>query len=101
MVIDPDLWLIRKVDNITGVAELPFAERRIHIFPNPSDDTWHFSLQADEIPVKVEIFTLTGTLLVELHPDFNSFSVPWLRQGSYPVRLTTNQRVEESILIKK
>ncbi len=101
MVIDPDLWLIRKVDNITGVDDRPFADHSMKIFPNPSDGTWYLTLPADEIPVKVEIFALTGTLVVELRPVDNSFSAPWLRPGSYLGRITTNQRVVESILIKE
>ncbi len=101
MVIDPDLWLIRKVDRITGAAELPLAETGIGIYPNPSDGTWYLTLPVGERAKKIEIFSLTGSLLHVENLQQNACDVTWLRPGSYLARVTTSLRVADAVLIKK
>jgi len=100
MVIDPDLWLIRKIGTITGVRNIPAVHHDVVFYPNPSGGSWHFSLPEGEIPEKVEIYNDAGTLLEEKIPGRDSFAFPGLPPGIYLVRLTTALRVINSRLIR-
>lgn len=101
MVIDPDLWLIRKISNTTGISTMAAAGTALSVYPNPSEGTWHLALPAGEIPEKVEIFSLSGNRLSELRPVSLSVSLPWLTAGTYLARVTTNRREAVALLMRR
>jgi hypothetical protein len=94
--IDPDLWLIRKVDKVTAVGDLAGREPGIRVLPNPSDGKWEIITGTNDIPEMVELFDMSGRLLFQQKPERNTFIVPGLRPGVYLVKVTTNTRVFET-----
>jgi aminopeptidase N len=101
LVIDPDLWLVRKIDKVTGVETPDRMDSGIRVIPNPSVGSWQIMTQTNEIPEKVEIYDLSGHLLVRQKPENSSFMATGLRAGIYLVRITTCGQVFETKLVKR
>ncbi len=101
MAIDPDFWLIRKVNSVTAIRDLPGSDSGMTLYPNPSSGTWHFTLQPGEVAERAGIYSITGSLLAEEVPAHLSVAAPWLKSGFYLIRVKTNFRVAEGVLIRK
>jgi aminopeptidase N len=98
--IDPDLWLIRKIDKVTAVDDLAARLPGIRVVPNPSDGKWEIITGTNEISEMTELFDLSGRLLIQQKTPGNTFKAPGLRSGVYLVKITTNKRVFETKLVK-
>ena len=75
-------------------------EQALNVFPNPSSDILHISLNEGEIK-KVELFHQNGTLVEEMEQakDYE-LNVQELSQGVYFLRVhTTNQVIHSSIVV--
>jgi aminopeptidase N len=98
--IDPDLWLVSKVNKVTAVNDLSGVESGIRVVPNPSGSKWEIITGTNEIPEMVELFDLSGRLLMHQKPEGNAFSAPGLRPGLYLVKVATNRRAFEAKVVK-
>jgi aminopeptidase N len=96
--IDPDLWLIRKIGNI---EKLTLPDNGILLMPNPSVGKWFIRTESDEISEKVELYDLSGHLLLQPKPERNTFYAPGLPSGVYIVKITTNKRMWETKVVKR
>jgi aminopeptidase N len=98
--VDPDLWLVSKVNAVTAVDDLSNIESGIRVVPNPSDGKWEIISSINEIPEKVELFDMSGRLLMQQKPESNTFYAPGLRPGVYVIKVATNKRVFETKVVK-
>jgi aminopeptidase N len=101
IVIDPDLWLIRKVQKISSVTPENYSVSDILVFPNPSDGNWRIVTGNGSIPAEAEIFDLSGRLLQKVKVEGNFLSLPWLNPGIYTLKAITRNRFYKAKLIKK
>jgi aminopeptidase N len=98
--IDPDLWLVSKVNKVTAVNDLSDMESGIRVVPNPSGGKWEIITGTNEMPEKVELYDLSGRLLLQQKPEGNTFNAFGLRPGFYLVKVATNRRVFETKVVK-
>jgi aminopeptidase N len=101
IVIDPDLWLIRKVQKISGVTPEQYSMADILVFPNPSDGNWRIVAGNGPLPVDAEIFDLSGRLVQQVRLEGNLLSLPRLNPGIYTLKATSSNRVYTAKLVKK
>lgn len=101
IVIDPDLWLIKKVEKVSGLPAEYNSITDILVFPNPSDGNWRIVAGNGLLPAEAEIFDISGRLLMKVRLEGNLLSVPWLSPGIYTLKTTTSNRVYKAKLVKK
>jgi aminopeptidase N len=99
--IDPDMWLIRKIDKVTAIQNHAFQEQAIHLAVLPSGDGWHIITGNNEFAEKIALFDLMGHLIMEQNPATDNINASSLSSGVYLVRVTTNRRVWETKVVKK
>ena len=101
MAIDPDYQVIRAIDRITATNQQIAARKGDWIYPNPSEGTWNLVLNPGEQLLKIAVYNLLGSQLWEERTGSLSLSLPWLKPGIYLIRMKSDLRVAESVLIKK
>ncbi len=101
LVIDPDMWLIRKIDRITSSQPLALHESDILVSPNPSAGNWKLTMNGQEIARETEIFTLTGHSVFRKKTASNSIILPTLPAGTYLLKVTTNQNIYKTKLVRQ
>jgi aminopeptidase N len=101
IVIDPDLWLISRVQKISQVTPEQYSVADILVFPNPSDGIWRIITGNSLLPAEAEIFDLSGRLLLKVKVEGNLLSLPWLNPGLYTLKATTSKGVYTAKLVKK
>lgn len=101
MAIDPDYQVIRAIDKITATNQQIAARKGDWIYPNPSEGTWNLVLNPGEQLLKIAVYNLLGSQLWEERTGSLSLSLPWLKPGIYLIRMKSDLRVAESVLIKK
>jgi len=99
--IDPDLWLIRKINTVTALQDVAVPAQAIRIWPNPSEGVWRFTLPGQEIPVRAEIADLSGRVLYSRIINGNSVSAPSLPPGIYALKITANRKSYCMKIVKK
>jgi len=72
----------------------------ISIFPNPASTK--IRIQANEKVVDLQIFTIDGKRIKQLHPNQQTFelSIADLQNGLYLMRINSNQETKNSKFIK-
>lgn len=100
MSIDPDLWLVRKIDKISNAGDLDLAGQGIVVVLNPSGGKWTLLTRNGESVENAEVFDLSGRLLFQQEFKHNTLTLPWLDQGIYILRATTNRGVFKTKLVK-
>jgi aminopeptidase N len=96
LAIDPDLWLIRKIDKITGIQDITSENSEIRLVPLPSEKGWRIIAGNGEFPEKVEIYDITGRLVQRENLSGSTIYTRNLPSGIYLVKVTTNLRVWEA-----
>jgi len=99
LVIDPDRWLIRKVDRVTSAPVFRQELRTITVFPNPSAGSWRFVLPPDEAVLGVELYDLSGKLVYQHNKREAFIELPYLPPGIYLLQVKTDRQVYQARLI--
>lgn len=74
---------------LTPVKEIDTKNDQLSIYPNPSSDYLYLDTSTGELPIRVEIFNLNGSLIAEQNVlDFtNKISIADLPNGAYFIRV--------------
>jgi aminopeptidase N len=98
VTIDPDLWLIRKVDSVVK-SELILLENQLSVIPNPFVNSFRIIVPANEKILNVRIFDNNGRLVYhQVNPP--EIVSPYLSQGHYIVKVSTSKQIFETKIIK-
>jgi aminopeptidase N len=99
VAIDPDLWLIRKVDSVVK-SDLIIAGDQISVTPNPFVNSFRIIFPANEKILNVRIFDVNGRLVYhQVNPPENIS--PNLSKGHYIVKVTSSKQIFETKIIKR
>ena len=87
-----------KVPYSLGLNDL--SDSKFILYPNPVSSNLHFS-SLDQIE-KIEVYTISGALVKQMEGnDIKNIDLSTLIQGSYLIKLHSNQGVFQKIIIKK
>lgn len=78
-----------------------FSKNKLLIYPNPINETLHFSLLENEIVNEYEIYNLLGKKIISNKLIENQIDVSYLSKGVYLLKLQTNGGVLNSKFIKE
>lgn len=98
-VIDPDYWLIRKTEVITGVIA-PGDILPIRVFPNPFNDQIIIDPPPGEEIKMVQVFDQLGRLVYSRVPEKNEIH-PQLFPGMYILKIRTSDQILETKIIRQ
>ncbi len=90
VVIDPDLWLISKTDEILKVAPEQL-KNSILIYPNPSNRHFHISVMNNEQISELTLYDLNGKLLKNFPGNTNDIDLSEEVSGVYVLNVKTNK----------
>ena len=100
VVIDPDMWLVSKMDEIVKVpSELQMGSPGI--YPNPSANRFHILVSGNETIQKVTLFNAVGKRIKIFPANTNEFDVSGQVPGIYIVTVKTNIREFTKKISKK
>lgn len=84
----------------TGIEEVKNTEL-VHISPNPSSDIIHFDVDfSQEENTVVQLFDLSGRLVLEQKLENNQLDIHHLKNGVYQLRISGNQSEYTSRFMK-
>jgi hypothetical protein len=82
--------------NPIGIDEHRLAKSIVHLFPNPVHDLLHLSsVENEPKPVSVNIYDLTGQLLMSEKVSENSVDVTSLKPGVYIIEFVIDNKSKE------
>jgi aminopeptidase N len=96
--IDPDLWLIRKVDSIVKTGK-ELSNGQITVYPNPFTNRFRLEVPSDQKIVMTELYDLPGRLVFRQYGEHEEFS-PRIPPGHYLLIVKTTKQIFERKLIK-
>ncbi len=91
VVIDPDMWLISKTDEILSIPSEQL-KNSILIYPNPSPNSFYISILNNVYIRKVALYDLAGKLLKIFPENTNEINLSDLVSGVYIVNVKTDVR---------
>jgi hypothetical protein len=97
LVIDPDLWLIRKIDRVTETGQVK-ENPDISVVPNPFSDGFRLTVPLGEEVESLQIFDLAGRLVFR-HSGHLDYFYPGLKSGTYLLKVFTSTRKYETRLV--
>ncbi|HPT30644.1 MAG TPA: M1 family aminopeptidase [Prolixibacteraceae bacterium] len=100
LVIDPDLWLIRRVDRISAAEMNPAPEQDIRVVTLPTGEGWQIICNNDEVPERVDIYDIAGHLAIKETTGTSLIRTASLPSGVYLVKIFTNRRVWQGKMVK-
>lgn len=99
ITIDPDLWLIRKVDQVVK-SNLIESEKQYSIIPNPFSDSFRIIIPGNEQIMELKIIDINGRLVFhQFNPSLNVS--PNISPGHYIVIATTSNQIFQTTIIKR
>ena len=99
IVIDPDLWILKKV-SLIAQASFPEITNQPEIYPNPFSDRLFIKVPPGVTLHLVEITDMTGRLVVKtMEPG--EIKTGELPNGQYMVRIHTGRGIVTSTAIKR
>jgi aminopeptidase N len=98
VAIDPDYWLIRKTDGVTGVMA-PGKGQPLMVYPNPFNKQITLNPPRGEEIKMVRIFDQQGRLVYSRIPDKNEIH-PELDPGLYIMKIWISDQIMETKLIR-
>jgi aminopeptidase N len=98
--VDPDHWVLKRVDNINGVLE-PRPGNSINVSPNPAHDLLFLSTHKAQFS-QGSIYDLYGKAVLSFETDKSDLSldVSLLESGLYLIRLVTDGRTSVHKFVK-
>ncbi len=75
--------------NATSVNEINEEENAIIVYPNPATTT--LTISGNITNAAVQVFDISGKLLLKIIPDANQLDISHLCSGMYFLKLTTNE----------
>lgn len=100
VVIDPELWLISKTDEILKVSSEQI-NNSILIYPNPTSNSIRISLMNNEYLREVSLYDLTGKCLKIFPGNTNVLDLSDQVSGGYIVHVKTDRREYTQKITKK
>lgn len=99
VAIDPDLWLIRKVDSVEK-SKFIDTEKQLSIIPNPFTGSFKIILPVNDQILKLKIFDINGRLVYhQFNPSQNI--TPDINPGQYVVEASTSKQLFHTTIIKR
>ena len=83
----------------TNESQASKSERKIIIYPNPTDDIVNVKLDNDEKVEHIEVLDITGKKVLE--SKNSSISIKRLSAGIFFIKVKTNTKIYSSKVIKK
>lgn len=99
IAIDPDLWLIRKVDQVVK-SDLIDTEKQFSVIPNPFSDSFRIIIPGNEQIMELKIIDLNGRLVFHQFNPSQNIS-PNISPGQYVVKVSTSQQIFQTTIIKR
>jgi len=96
--VDPDMWLIRKVDSIVKTGE-EFPNGQITVYPNPFTNKFRLEVPSDQSIVMVEVYNLPGQVVFRQYGDIQEIS-PRIPPGQYLLSVKTTKQMFKRKIIK-
>lgn len=98
----PELWeLINTKFGITAGLDEVVDNNLIQIFPNPAKNVVAISSLNNSKLKKIELYSITGKLIKEIHPSSQNINVSYLENGVYFLKVENEQGQKESFKILK
>ena len=99
MVIDPDLWLISKTQEIVGVPD-GFSIESIEVYPNPATTEIKLRIPSREQITDIRIFDMKGTEVKHFSTKQEKINITNLIPGVYLLKAELPDRAFQSHFIK-
>lgn len=84
--------------NMIGVEQLETNEA-FKIYPNPINAAHEFQIASDEIFTRIEIRTITGTLVCQINNPESVIKLPELSEGVYAIMVANQKNTYSGMLI--
>jgi len=95
-----ELFITDVVEELnTNESQTSKSERRIIIYPNPTDDIVNVKLDNNEIVEHIEIIDISGKKILE--SKNSTINIKGLSAGIYFIQVKTNTKIYSSKVIKK
>ncbi len=96
--IDPDLWLIRKVDRVVK-SDLITNDQKLSVIPNPFSESLKILMPVNEQIMELKIIDINGRVVYRQISPSQSILLN-IRHGLYILRVTTSKQTLETKIIK-
>ena len=97
--IDPDRWLIAKINEIVQVPVMDMNEE-VSVFPNPFSDRITVSVPANDRLIGLRLYTTGGNLLQELTGEETNSDLSNLPEGTYLLEIITTKKSTIKKIVK-
>jgi aminopeptidase N len=100
IVIDPELWLVSKTDEISSAPWVGNIGESV-IYPNPAVGKLYFQFPQGETISTIELISASGKVLSAYPGNLQSIDLSGFPDGMYFVKLTTNSGIALKKIVKE
>lgn len=99
---DENSIFVMKVDSTGLLASISYPvtfKNTIHPFPNPGNDYFKIDFNAQQFPVELKVFDISGKLLLSetIENKYQRIHTSGLNSGLYLIRMTDNNKIEKTV----